>query len=414
MKNSNLKSKLLVSVAVVALLGTIGWREFISPSMATEAHEHKEDGHGHGEEQTETEAHGEEAGHEEGEIHLTEEQIKAAGITVIKAGAGTLDAGVAVPGKIVTAADKMAQIVPKIGGIVTAARKNLGDKVEAGEVMAVIESREMAESVADYLAAKRAEELARTTFNREKDLWTQKITAEQDYLSARNSHQEAQIRLDLTKQKLQALGLDLKAISSFDSKSSSESLRFHELKSPITGRVIGRELTLGEFVDTSHTAFTVADLSILWVEISVPSNDLQFIKEGQSANVISGNRTISCKVIFINPAIDSETRSTKAIIELDNKSGDWKAGEFVNVEIATSSQEAGIVIPKQAIQKIEGKDVVFVRTEDGFRPQIVVTGPDNNAQVEIISGLKAGNVIAASNTFILKAELGKSEAEHAH
>lgn len=403
MKNSNFKRKLLVSVAVISLLSTIGWREFIGPSIASEAHEHKE-----GEE------HGEQAGHEEGGIHLTDEQIKAAGITIVKASAGTLDVGVTVPGKIVTAADKMAQIVPKIGGIVTQARKNLGDKVDAGEVMAVIESREMAESVAEYLAAKRAEELTRTTFNREKDLWTKKITAEQDYLGARNANQEAHIKLDLTKQKLQALGLDLKTIGSFDSESSSESLRFHELKSPIAGRVIGRELTLGEFVDTSHTAFTVADLSTLWVEMSVPSSDLQLIKEGQSANVVSGNRIISGKIIFINPAIDSETRSTKAIIELDNKNGDWKAGEFVNVTIKTSSQDAGIVVPKQAIQKIEGNDVIFVRTEEGFKPQIVVMGHGNNTQVEIVSGLQAGDDIAASNTFILKAELGKSEAEHAH
>jgi cobalt-zinc-cadmium efflux system membrane fusion protein len=108
----------------------------------------------------------------------------------------------------VAAADRMAQIVPKVGGTVTEARKNLGDTVEKGEVLALIESREMAESVADYLAAKRAEELARTTFNREKGLWDKKITAEQDYLTAKNAHQEAKIKLDLAKQKLQALGHD--------------------------------------------------------------------------------------------------------------------------------------------------------------------------------------------------------------
>lgn len=401
MKLANIKTFLLAGIAVFAL----------SPSLAMAADDH---GHGHADE--ERHAHGgeEEGDHAEGIITLSSEQIAASGITVVAAGAGNLAREVSVPGKIVAAADRMAQLVPKVGGTVTEARKNLGDKVAKGEVMALIESREMAEAVADYLAAKRAEELARATFNREKGLWQKKITAEQDYLNARNTHQEARIRFDLTRQKLQALGHDEAALKSFDAAGAAERLRFHELRAPIGGRVIARELTLGEYVDATHSAYTIADLSIVWVEIAIAPGDLVSITEGQTAIVTGGGGTGRGKLIFISPAIDPETRSAKAIIELDNPDGKWRPGAFATAAIATSAQDAGLVVPKEAILSLEGKSVLFVRNEQGFEKRIVTTGKEDNGRIEILSGLSQGDLVAVSNTFTLKAELGKAEAEHAH
>jgi cobalt-zinc-cadmium efflux system membrane fusion protein len=279
--------------------------------------------------------------------------------------------------------------------------------LKKGEILALIESREMAESVADYLAAKRAEELARTTFNREKGLWDKKITAEQDYLTAKNAHQEAKIKLDLAKQKLQALGHDGEV-------SSNGNSRFHELRSPLPGRVIARELTLGEYVDTTHSAFTVADLSVVWVESAIAPGDLPFVKEGLMANVAGSGGKSEGKLIFVSPAIDPETRSAKAIIELDNAEGKWRPGEFANAAIATSAQDTDLILPKDAIQTIEGKAVVFVRNDKGFEKRDVATGREDSRHVEILSGVSLGEPVAVSSTFTLKAELGKSEAEHEH
>lgn len=354
------------------------------------------DEHGHDHE----EAHAE----EEGSLDLSAEQIKAAGIETAVVQSGALAKEVSVPGKIVAAADRMAQIVPKVSGTVTEARKNLGDKVEKGEVMALIESREMAEAVADHLAAKRAEELARTTFNREKDLWDKKITAEQDYLNAKNAHQESVIRLDLTRQKLQALGHE----------GSMNSTRFHEIKSPLSGRVIGRELTLGEYVDSTHAAYTVADLSVVWVETAIAPADVEVVREGQAARLSSGSVTGEGRLIFVSPAIEPETRTAKAIIEVANPEGIWRPGAFVTAAIATAKQGSGLIVPREALQSIEGKPVVFVRTEHGFEKREITTGKDDSRQVEVLTGLKSGETIAVANTFTLKAELGKSEAEHEH
>ncbi len=423
MNKLRIKNLLLAGVAVLALTGgVIGWNYVVSPSLAAEGHgdshgheegeekhdEGKEEQHGHGHEDEHGHGGGKEEGeHAEGVIPLSAEQIAAAGIKVAAVGPGQLAREVSVPGKVVAAADRMAQIVPKVGGTVTEARKNLGDTVEKGEILALIESREMAESVADYLAAKRAEELARTTFNREKGLWDKKITAEQDYLTAKNAHQEAKIKLDLAKQKLQALGHDGEV-------SNNGNSRFHELRSQLPGRVIARELTLGEYVDTTHSAFTVADLSVVWVESAIAPGDLPFVKEGLMANVVGSGGKAEGKLIFVSPAIDPETRSAKAIIELDNADGKWRPGEFANAAIATSAQDTDLIVPKDAIQTIEGKAVVFVRNDKGFEKRDVTTGREDSRHVEILSGVSFGEQVAVSSTFTLKAELGKSEAEHEH
>lgn len=425
MKKTKLKTFLIASAAVAALLGGLAYNEFTTPSYAAEehgdahAHEEGEENHDKGEEKhghvhEEEHGHGGEGSHaEEGQVALSAAQIAAAGIKVAVVGPGRLAREVSVPGRIVASADRLAQIVPKVSGTVTEARKNLGDTVEQGEILALIESREMAESVADYLAAKRAEELARTNFNREKGLWDKKITAEQDYLSAKNTHQEAKIRLDLTRQKLQALGHDSDTLKAYES-TNADRLRFHELRSPLPGRVIARELTLGEYVDSTHSAYTVADLSTVWVETAIAPGDLAFVKEGQGAVITGSGGKAEGKLIFVSPAIDSETRSAKAIIALNNADGAWRPGEFANAAIVTSAQETDLIIPKEAVQTIEGKPAVFVRTGSGFEKRDITIGREDSRHVEIISGVTFGEPVAVSNTFTLKAELGKSEAEHAH
>ncbi len=392
-----LKYLLLIGAAVAVLGG--GY------TYASEEHGHdhatEEKGHAQGEAEDEH-GHGEE-GHEEGIIKLSPEQISSSGVQITSVRQGDLSHQVNVPGRIITDADRMAQIVPKVSGIVTEARKNLGDTVKKGEVLALIESREMAEASAEYQAAGRSAELARTTHNREKTLWQKKITAEQDYLTAKNAWQEAQIRLDLAKQKMETLG-----------GVSGKASRYHELKSPLDGLVVERELTLGEFVDTSKKAFTVADLSILWVEIALPPDDLPKVKEGQTAVVSSSGKQSEGKLIFVSPVINPDTRSAKAIIELNNSDGTWRSGDYANASIVTDTQAAGLIIPQEAVQTIEGKPVVFVKTEEGFEKRAITTGKKDGDHLEVTSGLVPNEQVAIGNTFILKAEAGKSEAEHSH
>lgn len=406
MAQKNSKAVIYIFFVAAILIGIVTWKEAFSPAPPAAEHGHAEEGHkdehGHGDE------------HTEGGIRLTPQQISSAGIKVVPAGSGTIAKEINVPGKIVTAADRMAEVVPKIGGTVTEVLKNLGDRVVAGDVLARIESREMAESVAEYLAAKRSEELARGTFNREKTLWEKKITAEQEYLNARNAHQEAKIRYDLSRQKLQALGHSDDSIRTLEGTGNVDKLRFLELKSPVAGRVIQRNLTLGSYIEAAHKAFEIADLSVVWVDIGIPPADLASVQEGQAVAVSNEGQHQQGKLIFVNPAIDAELRAAKAIVELDNSEGRWTPGSFVNAAIATSATEAEILLPKEAIQTVGGNEVVFVRNEQGFEPRPIKKGREDSQHVEILSGVEFSEPVAITNTFAIKAELGKSEAEHEH
>ncbi|HRQ60166.1 MAG TPA: efflux RND transporter periplasmic adaptor subunit, partial [Alphaproteobacteria bacterium] len=207
---------------------------------------------------------------------------------------------------------------------------------------------------------------------------------------------------------------DAAMLAAVDKAPNADNFRFFELRSPLKGRVIGRELMLGEYVDSTHSAYTVADLSVVWVEVGIAPGDLPFVKQGQVTSVIGDGLSAEGKLIVLSPVIDPETRLAKGIIELDNSSGQWPPGKFVNAAIATSSQDIKLVLPKEAVQSVDGKPAVFIRTDKGFEKRNITTGREDSRNIEVISGVKAGEIVAISSTFTLKAELGKTEAEHVH
>ncbi len=364
-----------------------------------------EHGHGPGKEEGES---------SEGLVKLSSGQIKAASIEMQPAASGKLSKEVAAPGRITMNANAQARIVSKLTGTVASIDKQLGDTVSAGDLLATIDSREMADAKADFLAASRTEELARSTYEREERLWKQKVTAEQEFLAARNAHAEAKIRLDVSHQRLHAIGISDDEIKRLPKIGDESSFRIYELRAPISGQVAARDLVLGQTVGTDKEVFTIADPAKVWVELAVPPNDLAFAKQGQTVRVQSGARQASGTIIALSPVIDPETRSAKAIAELDNAAGIWKPGDYVDARLIASEQEVDILVPVAAIQTVKGSKVVFVGESGGFRVRPVTTGREDSLNVEIVSGLEFGETIATSNTFTLKAELGKAEAEHEH
>ncbi|MBA4132843.1 MAG: efflux RND transporter periplasmic adaptor subunit [Hyphomicrobium sp.] len=330
------------------------------------------------------------------------------------AASGKLSKEVAAPGRITMNANAQARVVSKLTGTVASVDRQLGDTVAVGDLLATIDSREMAEAKADFLAASRTEELARSTYEREERLWKQKVTAEQEFLAARNAHAEAKIRLDVAHQRLHAIGLSDDEIKRLPKIGDESSFRIYELRAPIAGQVTARDLVLGQTVGTDKELFTIADPAKVWIELAVAPNDLPFAKQGQTVRVQSGTRQASGAIIALSPVIDQETRSAKAIAEVDNASGTWKPGDYVDARLIASEQEVDILIPAGAIQTVKGSKVVFVSESGGFRVRPVTTGREDSRNVEIVSGLEFGETVATSNTFTLKAELGKAEAEHEH
>lgn len=360
-------------------------------------------------------SHGDEGGKTpEGVVAMTAAQIDKARIETALAMNGNLAKEIVVPGRVSMNGDRQARIVPKLAGTVSKVMKNVGQAVTAGELLAVIESRDIADAKAEYLGAWRAEELAKSVHDREQRLWKQKVTAEQEYITAKNTHQSAAIKLDLAQQKLRSIGFGDADIAGLKTATSDGGLREYIVKSPIAGVVTSRNVTLGQLLGTDREIFTVADLNTVWVEIALAPADLPFARIDQEVGVTGGAMRATGKVVVLSPVIDPETRAAKAVVELDNKDGRWKLGDFVTAELLTGKIEASLVLPREALQTIKGNRVVFVAHDKGFQMKPVAIGREDSRNVEILSGVEFGESVAISNTFVLKAELGKAEAEHEH
>jgi membrane fusion protein, heavy metal efflux system len=371
------------------------------------AHTAKTDPHGH-----DDDTHGHDA---ERMVRMTADKAQQLGIKVEATRAGGLQTSLSLPGTIALNADRRVHVVSRIPGIVQEIRKQLGDAVRAGEVMAVIDSRELADTKAAYLAARERLSLAETTFAREKDLWEKKISPEEDYLNARQALAEVRIEAQVTVQKLRALGLSEAYIQQLATRVNAPLTRY-EVVAPLAGTVIEKHIALGETLKDDTEAFMVADLSTVWVDLNIAVKDLAMVRKGQrvviaaSAAMLKAEGTVS----YVSPVVSDETRTAVTRVVLPNPDGRWRPGLFVTATLIASETPVAVLIPKTAIQTIEGQPTVFVQTPEGFAPRPVTLGRANETHVEITAGLEAGEHYAATETFVLKADLGKGTGAHSH
>jgi cobalt-zinc-cadmium efflux system membrane fusion protein len=354
--------------------------------------------------------------HHDEAIKLSERQIEAGNFVVVEAKAGLLAKRIHVPGSIVPSGDHIARVAVRLLGTVAELRKRLGDTVQAGEVVAVIESREVADAKSEYLAARLVFDLQQTLFNRSTRLFEGKVLSENDFLRARTTFEDARVKIETARQKLFALSLTAEQIEALPQQ-PVETLRRQELRAPIAGRVAERRVELGSLVGREgqeSELFVIADLSVVWADLAVSPSDLPAIREGQPITIAAGTgrEPSPATIMFVSPLLDKDTRAARVVASVDNAARLWRPGAFITAEIPTAEVAANVVVPKTALQSIKGETHLFVRTAEGFDARRVTLGRQDDRAVEITSGLSAGEPIATANTFVLKADLGKSEAAH--
>jgi cobalt-zinc-cadmium efflux system membrane fusion protein len=196
---------------------------------------------------------------------------------------------------------------------------------------------------------------------------------------------------------------------------SNESLQTYTVVAPLNGVVTKRNANEGAQTGEG-SLFTVADLSTVWVELSVFPRDLAKVGVGQTVRVRSGDTGLSAegKVVYVAPFGSSSSQTLTARVQLPNRDQKWPPGLYVTADVVLSSSSIPLAVRSEALQTLENRSVVFVRNEEGFEPRPVQTGRSDGEVTEIVSGLTAGESYATKNSFILKAELGKGEAGHAH
>ena len=334
------------------------------------------------------------------EVKLDAARIAAAGIRTLHVSLGDLSDQIIAQATVAATPEGAAVIGARADGTVTVIRKRLGDPVKAGESLGAIQSREAAKLAEERDSAKARLARAQQNFERQKNLLRAEATSRQEYDAAQAEYQVAQSEWQRAVSSGGASGLARDGISL-------------EIISPIAGRVTTAPAVLGAYVVAGTELFRVADPRKLEVQAAVPSQDAQRISAGDKATIDLPQGTIAATVRAITPNVDIESRAATVVLVPSGDTQALQPGQLVSAHIFIAHGHAGTktaIIPTEALQKIGGNDVVFLKTDDGFKVQAVTIGTESGDATEIQSGLKPGDEIATRNSFLLKAELQKDSA----
>jgi cobalt-zinc-cadmium efflux system membrane fusion protein len=292
-----------------------------------DGHEQEKSDHGHG-------GSGEE--YEEGKAEIAPDSAKRMGVAVEKAGAGAVDHTIPLTGRITLNQNTQADVRARFSGIVRNVNIDLGERVEKGQILAVIEA--------------------------------------------------------------------------------NESLRNYNVVAPISGVVLERNTNIGD-VAGDQPLFMIADISNVWAKFHVFPRDADFIESGQNVRIhtLEGDKTATGKIDMLFPTADELSQTQIAIVILENRERIWKPGMTVEGDVTVSLKQAAVTVKETALQKMEEfGDVVFVQKGDSYEPRQVKIGRKGSDNVEIISGLRAGELYVAEGSFIVKSDILKSTAAHSH
>ena len=353
-----------------------------------------------------------EEGHaEEGEIQLTSQQMVEQGLKVAVASTGLVEKLTTLPGKLVVNTDQQAQISPNFSGYVEQVNVALGQSVQKGQTLAVLILPELIDQQANLRMAQVNLDLARKDYQREQQLWSQGISAKQDYQRAENAYRQAQITVQSSQARLNALGA-----------SGNNNGRFL-IKAPISGVISKKDIVVGENVQLADQLFVIENLKDLWLEFNLPNTSNIQLQVGQILNFKTNgsDQNYQAKVQTLNPEADLQTGRLQVRAKVTTQADVLRPNVLVNVFVTDAQAKTALRVQKKALQQVEGKPVVFVieSEEKGLvhlkaQPIEVGVSSQDGQWLEVISGLTEGQKYIAQGSFLLKSELEKDEAGHGH
>jgi len=342
-----------------------------------------------------------EEGHVEGLVEMDAKRAEAAGIVTEVTQSGTLGAEILAQGVVAAAPDGEAVLTARADGTIIRINKRLGDSVDAGESIATLESRDASTIAAERSSASAKLALARSNFTRERRLFDAKVSARQDLEAAQAVLAEAEAEFRRTQAAASA------ARVSGDGRTLA-------VVSLVSGRVTKADARLGAFVPAGAELFRVTDPRKIQINASVLPADARRVQPGDRAVIeLLGGETVGATVRSTTPSVDSETKAATIVLVPDSVA-QLTPGQGMRVRITPRGAVAGtsVSLPEEAVQSVEGRDVVLVQTPKGFLATSVTIGQRGGGRVEIVAGLRPGQTVATRGAFLLKAELGKGEAEH--
>ena len=336
----------------------------------------------------------------EGFIEMDQARMQAAGIRVEQLSAGSLSSEIIAQATVTAPPEGQAQLTARADGAVVRILKRLGDPVAAGETVALLESRDAAGFVAARNVAAARANAARAAAAREQRLFTARITARQDLEAAQAARAEAEAELMRANAAIRAAGV-------------AGGGRYLAVTSPISGRITEVDTQLGAYVTAGTELFNVADPRRIQIDAAVPSIDAQRIQPGDRATIeLPGGGTVEAVVRSSTPSLNRESRTATIVLHPAGVPAGLTQGQALRVRITPRGSAAErIVVPEEAVQQINGRDMVFAQTERGFQAVPVSVGSRSGGRVEILEGLRPGVAIVTQGAFVLKSQLGASEAQ---
>ena len=289
--------------------------------------------------------------------------------------------------------NKLAQIGAPIGGIIQEVAADLGGKVAEGETLARIWSAGIAEAVAKAV-------LTHQVLDRERKLWTTRVTSEKNLQQAEAEHRAAC-------QQLRTFGFTEEQIDALSTKPQESVLL--EVRAPFAGEIIERTAVRGALVEAGKPLFTIVDRTTMWAMLNIPEPALARVQIGQAVELKVDSlpgQTFPGKLTWIGAEVDERSRMARARAEFSNSDGQLKARMFAQARIITRAREGALLLPSDAIQRVDGKPFVFVKlAEDLFEARAIHLGTTLDGRLEVSAGLKPGEQIAVHHAFAIKSAM---------
>ena len=356
--------------------------------------------------------------YEVGVVKVSSELIDRGLISVTNVSRRDFDSEIGLTGEIQFDKQKIAHVGPSVAGIVRNVKVDIGDKVKAGQILAILESVEFAEAQAAYLEALAQQNLAKTSYDRQKALREQKINSEKDYLEAQQQLESAKIRTSSAKQKLLRMGISSGAVSFLAQKGHSAATGWLPVSAPFDGEVLEIHAVRGERIEPGAETILFGDISSLWVWIDLYESQLADVKTAMTDEGLPVTISVrawpdeqfSGRVNYIGNMMNQATRTINARVILDNPQGKLKPGMFANVALGMNSSNGRIAAPATSVVSDEDREFVFVRHEgDFFVRRPVTKGQQVDGYVEILDGVEEGQTVVVAGTFLLKSDVLRSK-----
>ena len=339
----------------------------------------------------------------EGRVTMLDSSIKSSGLELLKVEPMMFENALELKGELKFPDNFESFITPKASGTLVKTYRTIGDKVSQGDLLATVQSQDLIRLNAERSIAMDTLQFSRKKMEQERTLFQKRVSPEIDYINAQREFEDAQIR---------ANELNILIRSYGDSGNGTI-----EVRAAMSGTILQVLGAVGSNVTPASPLFKIANTSQLLAVVNVPADKLNEINPDNKVTVKpqtqTGTEEALGRIKYISDVIDPKTRTAQVFIEISNQFK-WRSGQLITAQIFEKQTMKQMVVREDALQTFRDWDVVFIRVGNDFEARPLELGDKFNGYVEVKSGLKAGQVYAAGNSYLLKAELGKSGATHDH